>query len=36
MSLQSLLRRWLPESASHPVKTPWATPRVLDRGQVGA
>ena len=35
MSLQSLLRRWLPESASHPVKTPWATPRVLDRGQVG-
>ena len=35
MSLQSLLRRWLPESTSDPLKLPWAKPRVLDRGQVG-
>ncbi len=35
MSLQSLLKRWLPESTSDPVNLPWAKPRVLDRGQVG-
>lgn len=35
MSLQTLLSRFVPGVMTRPVKTPWATPRVLDRGQVG-
>lgn len=35
MSLQTLLSRFVPGVMTRPVKTPWATPQVLDRGQVG-
>lgn len=35
MSIQTLLSRFVPGVMTRPVKTPWATPRVLDRGQVG-
>jgi hypothetical protein len=35
VSIQTLLSRFVPGVMTRPVKTPWATPRVLDRGQVG-